>query len=119
MGILAAILAAGALVVITEAPAAANYANCQAGQFCTFWDATGGGAEYYYTGPINQCIEIGAPWDDQISSVYNRTGYNVRVYQEHHCNSFSILLPIWYPGDSGTYTLWKNDSGSSIFIGNP
>jgi hypothetical protein len=68
----------------------AQAASCPTGpRFCTWWDVQSGGALYYYTGPLDgTCIDIGAPWDNNISSVKNQFQFHkVTLYGNDGCST--------------------------------
>lgn len=73
-------VASSALFAVAPAPAQAAMVPCPAAYVCTYQDYGFGGSMYYYTGPFNQCITIGAPWTDRISSVINNKDIPVRLY---------------------------------------
>lgn len=65
-------------VGFTAAPA--TMISCPAAYLCTYEDYGFAGQMYYYTGPFNACITIGAPWTNMISSVINNKSIPVRLY---------------------------------------
>lgn len=108
---LAGLLTAAAVLVAAfgvSTPAFASWGGCPDTKLCTYWDSNGNGAVYYYTYPGDQrCINIGAPWDNNISSVWNRTGLSpydghaVTMYRDHNCaNGFFSYT--WSAGDGDT-----------------
>lgn len=106
------------VLVVAEAPALA-YPNCSSGRVCTYWDENGGGSMYYYTGPLNTCINIGEPWDNDISSAQNTmSGWRVRFWTGANCTGTALILD--YPGllgDHANFGGWPNfmnDSASSL-----
>lgn len=112
--IFAVLTMAGVLVAVAAVPAMASWANCGSTErVCTYADTFGNGADYYYTGPVNTCINIGPLWNDRISSYRNRfTHYWARMYQNAGCSGYNWELP---PG--GTYDQmppFANDSASSL-----
>lgn len=89
----------GALVLSSQRPAEANWNGCPFNTFCTYWDADGAGSVYYYS-PTSSCITIGAPWNTNISSVWNHTdtstaysGYTVRLYKDSTCSA--LVWGVW------------------------
>src|SRR4030095_9753872 len=66
---------------------------CNYGQVCTYWDTFYGGAMYYYTLPVGYCINIGEPWDNDISSIKNRTQFPVTFYTGGGCTGNLPLQP--------------------------
>lgn len=74
--------------LFAAAPANAAIACPDGPRFCTYWDVQAGGALYYYTGPTNgTCIEIGEPWDNDISSIKNNFQFHkVTIYGAHGCS---------------------------------
>jgi hypothetical protein len=51
---------------------------------------------YYYTGYLGQCFTVGEPWNDDISSVRNRRGVTVIIYNNVGCGTqggWSITIP--------------------------
>lgn len=108
--------------IAVASPAYASWGGCPDTKLCTYLDPGGNGSVYYYTYPGDQrCIEIGAPYDNAISSVWNRTGlapydgHAVLMYRDHNCaNSFYSYL--WSAGDSGTVCwLYCYDNAYSSF----
>jgi hypothetical protein len=108
--------------IATAEPAAAAYENCSGtGKVCTYWDINGGGAMYYYTGPYHSCINIGYPWNDNISSIQNKIGVKVRFYQNAGCNGAWDQVGPYCNCTSdhlNTITWPLNDALSSLWIGN-
>jgi hypothetical protein len=111
-------------VIISPSSASASI-TCNSGRVCTYWDINYNTSMYYYTGPTNYCIEIGEPWDNDISSVYNHTTYPVRFYQFHSCVRGGTLttLPLDVASSTGVADL-RNVQGvnfdnkfSSLWIG--
>jgi len=99
---------AAGLVAIDASPAFANWGGCPSGAVCTYWDSSGNGSVYYYTYPgHHNCINIGEPWNDDISSVWNNTGvypvsgHVVRFYRDVNCTN-SFYSYAWYQGDKDT-----------------
>lgn len=112
--ILVALALAATLTAVTAAaPPAAAQASiaCPANVLCTYWDTNYNGSMYYYSSPYYTCIEIGAPWDNNISSVFNRTAATVRLYQGHNCFGEVKVLQPYNP----TFPVWDRDPD----LGNP
>lgn len=87
-----ALLIAGAVAVIGFAPgtASASFADCPAGdKVCVFQEINGGLPMYYYTLnsgiSFNVCVEIRGSWEDNISSVYNKTPYILQTFNSRYC----------------------------------
>lgn len=102
--------------VATTLPAQAASTPCAAARVCTYWDVQAGDPMYYYTGPINSCIEIGEPWDNDISSAKNTfSTAKVTFYHEHGCQGGSCTIG---PGGGKNFLLpfCVNDSSSSLKI---
>jgi len=121
-GIFTLIAVTAMTIVATESPALAAYENCTVtGSVCTYWDINGGGSMYYYTGPYHSCINIGAPWNDNISSVKNKIGVKVRFYQNAGCGGAKDQVGPYCDCTSdhlNTITWPLNDAFSSLWIGN-
>lgn len=111
-------IAAGLVLVAAFATPAFAWGGCAINRVCTYWDSEGNGAMYYYTGPTNNtCIEIGEPWDNDISSAWNtfNTGtYRARFYPYHGCSGVAIVVD---PNSRKTFPSWWNDTASSMKIG--
>lgn len=125
IGLVIASLFITSLVAILPATPASAVIPCNGGRVCTYWDTNYGGSMYYYTGPTDYCIEIGEPWDNDISSIVNNTAYPVKFYQFHGCvygNSESNL-PLTISSNHSVANLTNvqgvnfNDRFSSLWIG--
>ncbi|GAA3633955.1 hypothetical protein GCM10022223_60340 [Kineosporia mesophila] len=57
--------------------AASSYSQCGSGKFCVWTEADGGGTYRYTTEDIKQ---LGSVLDNNIESIWNRTGSNVAIY---------------------------------------
>lgn len=102
------------MVAVAAVPAFASYANCGSTErVCTYADTFGNGADYYYTGPVQQCINIGPVWNDRISSIKNRfTHYWSRFYQNANCGGYNWEV---HAGDTfDQMPPFGNDSASSL-----
>lgn len=90
------VLVASFGVVVTANVAHASIACPSGPKFCTYWDVQASGALYYYTGPTNgSCIEIGAPWDNNISSVKNNFAFHkVTLYGSHGCSGGACTIGV-------------------------
>ncbi len=110
----------GALVVTSE-PALA-LPNCSSGRVCTYWDSNGGGSMYYYTGPYDTCLDIGYPWNDNISSAQNTiSNRRVRFYSEAGCTGYTLTLNYGGTAEDHVdymtgYPYFFNDTASSLKI---
>jgi hypothetical protein len=103
------------ITVAVASPAYANWEGCSYNMVCTYWTRDGSLPVYYYTGPTNgTCIEIGEPWDNDISSFWNRfLNHYVYYYPYHNCQgSRGYVEPNSKKGSLG---LWE-DTTSSIKI---
>jgi len=122
LAVLALVVGVGVVSLASAEPAFAAYENCtDTGKVCTYWDINGGGAMYYYTGPYHACINIGAPWNDNISSVQNKIGVKVRFYQNAGCGGAKDQVGPYCNCTSdhlNTITWPLNDAFSSLWIGN-
>jgi Peptidase inhibitor family I36 len=114
--LLALTLAAG-IVLTAASPAAASWSDCTTPpeKFCTWLYHDGAGVPYYYTltGNTNRCINIGAPYDNAISAVWNRFQYfDVDMYAAHDCTGSVglIVQPIM-----GKTNLYADDNIYSSF----
>lgn len=104
------------LALAMATPALASWGGCGTNRICTYWDSQGNGSVYYYTGPTNNtCIDIGEPWDNDISSVWNTFNtYVARLYPWDGCTGVAIVIdPNTRKGDMS----WWNDTASSMKIG--
>lgn len=114
--IAAVIAAAVTLVALAATPAHAAWGGCpNLNMLCTYWDSNGNGSVYYYTGPRNTCIEVGEPWDNDISSIWNRFDTRIYLYPYHGCSGIANVTDRW---TQKTLPSWWNDVTSSIWIGN-
>lgn len=117
---LAATLIMFGTLVAVSTPAHA-VVPCPAAAVCTYWDSNYGGAMYYYTLPPTGCRLIGSPWNDQISSAFNRLNVQVTFYSGQFCDGWKTTLSA-YCGcafDRIAQLGWPtNDSWSSLWIGN-
>lgn len=107
-------------IVSTGSPALAAYENCTGTKVCTYWNVNGGGSMYYYTGPQHVCIPIGAPWNDNISSVKNRLNTMVTFYEHSGCKGLKEWVGAYCncPSDHLNTITWPlNDEFSSLWIG--
>lgn len=113
---LAALLVMVGLVVVAPSTAASASTSCAAGQLCTYWDADFQGAMYFYTVPAGTCWQIGAPWNDNISSVYNRSGLKVTFYSGSSCDGWNEVISGCTDCQSNKLSLpwWENDTWSSF-----
>jgi peptidase inhibitor family I36 len=120
---LAAIIAAlvvGTVGAVVVASPASAYTNCSPGRVCTYWDISYGGSMYYYTGPYWTCINVGYPWNDQISSVANTVStMRVEFWTDANCGGIHTIAN--YGGRSGDgladlRTYGMNDAISSLMF---
>lgn len=97
-------------------PAFASWGGCSIDRACTYWDSNGNGAVYYYTGPTNNtCIDIGEPWDNDISSVWNTFNNKwIRLYPWDGCSGVAMVID---PNTQKSNMSWWNDTASSMKIG--
>jgi hypothetical protein len=107
------------LTVAVQSPAFAAWSGCSAlpNRVCTYWDEAGTGAVYFYTGPINTCIDIGEPWDEDISSVWNRFNH-AKVYFyvfSDSCSGFRVVVDHDVKKNYGPDP-YLNDSFNSLII---
>lgn len=113
-------LVAGAVGAVALASPASAYPNCSSDRVCTYWDSSYGGSMYYYTGPFYTCINIGYPWNDQISSAANTFANNrVEFWTDAGCGGWHTILN--YGGRSGDGNanfgnIGLNDQFSSLMI---
>jgi hypothetical protein len=49
-------------------------------RFCIYWNGAYVTPVYQFTGVSYTCINIGPPWNNQTSSVYNKYGFTIRMY---------------------------------------
>jgi Peptidase inhibitor family I36. len=114
------LVAALGITFVAATPAhAGDWLGCSASpeRVCAYWDADGSGSVYYWTGPFNTCIDIGEPWDEDISSVWNRfSGWRVQFYTvSESCTGFYVVVDPGKRKDYGPYWAW-NDSFDSMKI---
>jgi hypothetical protein len=111
-----ALLVVLGFTVAVASPAHAAWEGCSYEMVCTYWNGGGGLPVYYYTGPTNgTCIDIGEPWDNDISSVWNRF-LNHRILLFPHENCWNSALAAYIdPQDRGNLGYW-NDTPSSMLI---
>lgn len=110
--ILAALALASGITAVAASPAYAAWEGCPTNAVCTYLHANGGTPVYYYTGPIGTCIDIGYPYDENISSVWNRMLFHkVQFYQVNDTCSGGLYVVVgpdrkrdygsdWYTNDS-------------------
>lgn len=86
--------AGGMIAVATPAQAQPwPPADAVAGKFNTYKDISGDGGLYYYSpAAYGTCVEVGGSWDNAISSLWNRSGRPVRVYDGHGCSGSNYLF---------------------------
>jgi hypothetical protein len=87
----AAFVVATALLLLGGTPARAAYADCPSGMFCVWIDGNYSGARWQVSKatiidsyPANG-LALPSWIDDEGSSVYNRTGYSVYVFDGSNC----------------------------------
>ena len=79
-----------------------------------YWNTSGGNPLYYYSvAPLYTCVNIGYPWTNQISSVYNRTGYSVRLYADSGCFVGGVQFVV-HPGEAFSFSGLYNDNWASF-----
>jgi peptidase inhibitor family I36 len=117
LAVIFTVLIAG--LAFSATPALA-YTNCSPDHVCTYWDSNYSGSMYYYTGPFYTCINIGYPWNDQISSAANTFANNrVEFWTDAGCGGWHTILN--YGGRSGDGNanfgnIGLNDQFSSLMI---
>jgi hypothetical protein len=120
--IIAALALAMGITFVAASPAHAAWEGCPTGaRVCTYINANGGTPVYYYTGPIGTCIDIGYPYDEEISSVWNRfTFHKVYFYMwSDSCTGLSVVVdPLPPNGNKKNYgnDMYANDSFNSLKI---
>jgi hypothetical protein len=115
MVILLGVTASVNITAVGKAQAAYN--DCPDAKLCTFWDWDYKGSHYDYTSPFYTCIEIGAPWDNETSSIVNKRSIPVRFYTNHGC--LPATWDVSVRGNSGAIELalcCSNDRMSSFMI---
>jgi hypothetical protein len=95
-------------------PAYASWEGCSYEMVCTYWTRGGTLPVYYYTGPkTGTCIDIGEPWDNDISSVWNRfLNHRVLFYPWENCHGAAAYFE---PEERGDMSYWE-DTASSMRI---
>jgi len=110
------------IVVAVESPAMAAYSDCPNNNFCIFENINGGGAHYNWNSSnFNVCVNIGAPWNDRASSIYNHftSNWKVEVFRDANClGGIVSVYSTWqgYVGPGQTLNLTgasNNDVASS------
>lgn len=115
---LVGLVVAMAVVIASATPAQASWGGCPFGTFCTYWDSNGNGSVYYYS-PAPSCITVGAPWNTNISSVWNHTadfsnqGYYVTVYKNSTCSGLGWVITA---SNYGNMTFGWNDQVHSLWF---
>lgn len=113
-------LVAGAVGAVALASPASAYPNCSAGRVCTYWDINFGGSMYYYTGPYWTCINVGYPWNDNISSVANTvSSMRVEFWTDAGCSGTHTIINYGGLGNDSIADLrayLMNDAISSLMF---
>lgn len=123
---LAVTVAAGITVLPT--PAYASFLSCPYDRTCIFDGADGTGS-YYYWGPefANSCVNIGAPFNDIMSSAMNNysphPGHNWQVlfYRDANCLGGTVAcISFWrcylVPGETVNANGGSNNVASSFRV---
>jgi hypothetical protein len=78
----------------------AGWNSCPAGErVCTYNDTYGNGSNYNYSyNGVDNCINIGYPWNDAIRSMWNQSSHKVMFYLDANCSNGSINRWLYYPG---------------------
>jgi hypothetical protein len=103
----------GSLAIASPASAS----TCGYEQFCTYWNSGNGDPMYYYTTGIWTCLNIGEPWNNDISSVYNRRSFTVTIWDDFGCTGAHVTMG---PSTNIWDLSWPdlfNDRASSISFG--
>jgi len=78
-------------IVGFTAQASAAFSDCSPGNMCVWVDTNAGGARFSWGGSWSgSCWNMGANWNDIISSMYNRMSTAVEFYRHSGCLSNSI-----------------------------
>lgn len=126
---LAVVITVLASALAVAEPAQAGFPSCPTDRFCIF-DGFDGTSSVYYWGPENfgQCVNIGAPFNDTASSIYNHFSLNqghnwqVLVYRDAGCLGGTIsCITFWrcylVPGETMNLNVSDyNNSASSLRI---
>ena len=109
-------------VVVTAVPAHASFGACSGNKFCVWLDTNGSGSMYYW-GPefANQCVYIGPPFHDLVSSAKNAyVDYKVTVYMDVNCSGTVLQYSTWQgyfgPGQYKSFSWPHNDAASSFKV---
>ncbi len=126
-GLAALFMAVAAFFLTPASIARADYQSCPNGAMCV-WDTTVFSGQWGYktAGQVNQmpydCWRFPAlGFNDRLSSWYNRTGSNFRIYEHDGCtgqyvyvdNAAADLDGMW--GDNA----WMDNEASSIWLALP
>lgn len=112
------------VVLLWGAPASASWDSCPNNRFCAYIDVNGGGAQYYW-GPeyYGLCQNIGAPFQDQISSVtstYTGANWKVTVYMDAGCSGRQLTCDLYncyiLRGERFNMTTTLQDTASSFRV---
>lgn len=108
----ALMLGAGAAFVAK--PAQAAYSDCPSPRFCLWEHSDYNSPMYQYSPTVGTCYNLGAAINNRATSVYNRTGSRVRLFDGTGCTGSSVYI------DNG-YRTWNlslvgsfNDKASSF-----
>jgi peptidase inhibitor family I36 len=101
---LVVLVAVGVLLGIGATAASASWNSCPAGErVCTYSETFGNGSNYNYSFTyVNNCINIGYPWNDAIQSLWNRSSHEVMFYLDANCSNGSFNRWLWWPGEKET-----------------
>lgn len=100
-----------------------SLADCSPSILCTFDQYNyGTPPQYNYNNSLNGCINIGAAWNDRISSAYNRASHDAVEFFEHaNCSSGSRTVHLnsgiaWTVNGDSSLHIWPNNVFSSIYF---
>jgi hypothetical protein len=102
-----------------SSPAMAVQYDCPSGYFCIWTDAYGWGSRYQWTATsIGNGVTFGAPWNNAVESIFNRTGVTFEVFDHVQCFSSPWWRPVvsgqWVPDTAGSD--WANRISSAANV---
>jgi hypothetical protein len=113
----------GGVVIATEAPAAAAFADCGTQRLCAWEHSNGGGARYEWGGSWHDtCWNVIPSQNDKISSVYNRLPVDITFYRDSGCgeqpggSQFTVDSGETASQGSPPFVWYLNDTISSIYF---
>lgn len=109
---IAVLLVATGLVAVTATPAQASWSWVLNGYAGMATDYDGNGSRFSDNAPIGACQPI--PWNDQVSSVINRTSTTVTFFWGAGCNGNVFVVG---SGQSFNLGWWDDEEFTAYCIG--